>query len=368
MRILVLGAQSPNHMRAVLEPLIDCPWVGRVTWIGREPGPPLPKVDYRTTGNHPLRVLAAALGAALRHRPGLVLACGPAPSGLIAWVCARLTCRPYAVAVAADPTHAAPDGTADRGRPALGPLQAAVLRGARFVTTSGAATRDTLITAGVPGGRIVPLPDAVDPARFHPAEAPKRWDVLIVARLVRRKRLEALLDVVERLRIGRPRLRVGIAGDGPQHGVLVAEAARRGLSGVVEFLGRHDDVRPLLWQSRVLLLPPATGGLPLSMIEAMACALPCVAPAAGDSADLVRDGDSGRLVPPGDADACAAAVAALLDDERRRRRMGEAALAAVHAGFTTAHATVRWQAIHDRFLNGGPSVRRPAEPADSAPP
>jgi len=364
MRVLVLGALNPNLIRAKLEPLVDCPWVERVTWIGREAGPPLAKVDYRIAADHPnaavrsLRLLAAAFREALR-RPDLILAYNLLPFGLAAWLCARLVRRPYAVAVIGGPREVARGGHAEDNRlvarhPLAGrliaPLQPRVLRGARFVTVTGGATRAALVAAGVPGDRVVALPSAVDPTRFHPAGAPARWDVLAVARLVRRKRLDLLLDVAERLRAGRPRLRVGIAGDGPLHGVLAAEVARRGLAGTVELLGWHDDVRPLLWRSRVLVLTSAAEGLPLSMIEAMACALPCVAPAVGDVADLVRDGDNGRLVPPGDADACAAAVAALLDDERRRRRMGEAALATVQAGFTTTHATARWQAVRERFL------------------
>jgi glycosyltransferase involved in cell wall biosynthesis len=365
MRILILGALNPNLMRAKLEPLIACTWVERVLWVGREAGPPLPKVAYRVAADDPrapvrsLRFLGMALAAAWRERPDLILAYNLVPFGLFAWVCARLTRRPYAVAVIGGPREVARGGHAADNRllarmprlgRLLGPLLPGVLRGARFVTTTGTATRDALIEAGVPGARIVPLPSAVDPARFHPAEAPRRWDVLVVARLVRRKRLDVLLDVVERLRAGRPRLRVGIAGDGPMHGVLAADVARRGLAGTVELLGWHDDVRPLLWQSRVMVLTSAAEGLPLSMIEAMACAVPAVAPAVGDTADLGRDGRNGRLVPAGDADACAAALAALLDDERARRRMGEAALATIQAGYTTTHAAARWQAIRERFL------------------
>ncbi|HYH18240.1 MAG TPA: glycosyltransferase [Azospirillum sp.] len=369
MRLLVLGSLNPNLIRAKLEPLVACGWVDHVLWLGRQAGPALPKVAYETVPDEPapirrsLRYLGRALAAARRERPDLILAYNLVPFGLYARLCAWAVGRPYAVAVIGGPREVERGGGRLDNRllarwplvgRALAPLLPGVLRGARFVTTTGTATREALVAAGVPGERIVPLPSAVDPARFHTASGlgprPARWDVLTVARLIRRKRLDRLLDMVERLRAGRPALRVAVAGDGPLRGELAAEVARRGLGDAVSLLGWRDDVRPLLWESRVMVLTSAAEGLPLSMIEAMGCGVPCVAPAVGDSADLVRDGVNGCLVPPDDGTALTRAVDALLSDEAARVRMAAAAAAAVRDGFTTAHATERWEMIRARFL------------------
>ncbi|HYD68482.1 glycosyltransferase [Azospirillum sp.] len=365
MRLLVLGSLNPNLIRAKLEPLLACGWVERVVWLGRQAGPELPKVAYETVPDEPapirrsLHYLLRALAAARRERPDLILAYNLVPFGLYARLCAWTIGRPYAVAVIGGPREVERGGGRLDNRlltrwplvgRALAPLLPGVLRGARFVTTTGTATRDALVAAGVPGERIVPLPSAVDPARFHPSPRPARWDVLTLARLIRRKRLDRLLDVVERLRARHPALRVAVAGDGPLRAELAAEVARRGLGDAVDLLGWRDDVRPLLWESRVMVLTSAAEGLPLSMIEAMGCGVPCVAPAVGDSADLVQDGVNGRLVPPDDDAALADAVDALLRDEAARARMAAAAADTVRAGFTTAHATQRWEAIRARFL------------------
>ncbi|HEY0837989.1 MAG TPA: glycosyltransferase [Azospirillum sp.] len=369
MRLLVLGALNPNLIRAKLEPLVACGWVERVAWLDRQDGPDLPKVAYQTVPDDPaplrrsLRTLGRAVAAARRERPDLILAYNLVPFGLYARLCAWAVGRPYAVAVIGGPRELERGGGMLDNRllarwpllgRALAPLLPGVLRGARFVTTTGTATRDALIAAGVPGARIVALPSAVDPARFHPNPGAEpraaRWDVLTVARLIRRKRLDRLLDLVERLRARHPALRVAVAGDGPLRAELAAEVARRGLDGTVALLGWHDDVRPLLWESRIMVLTSAAEGLPLSMIEAMGCGVPCVAPAVGDTADLVRDGVNGRLVPPDDGAALAAAVDALLSDEPARARMAASAAATVRDAFTTAHATARWEAIRARFL------------------
>ena len=156
MRILVLGAVDPNLMQAKLEPLVACAWVDRVVWVGRVGGPPLLKVVYRPAADsgwalvRSLRFLGTALATVWSLRPDLILAYNLVPFGLFAWVCARLTRRPYALAVIGGPREVAWKGHAEDNRllahlPLLSrlvePLLPAVLRGACFVTTTGMATR-----------------------------------------------------------------------------------------------------------------------------------------------------------------------------------------------------------------------------------
>ena len=89
-----------------------------------------------------------------------------------------------------------------------------------------------------------------------------------------------------------------------------------------------------------MVLPSFAEGVPVMLMEAMAARLPVIATQVAGTGELVEDGISGLLVPPGDAAALAAAIDALAADEALRRRMGEAGRAAVRAGFDI-HAEAR---------------------------
>jgi glycosyltransferase involved in cell wall biosynthesis len=114
--------------------------------------------------------------------------------------------------------------------------------------------------------------------------------------------------------------RAAIVGDGPERAALEAAAA----TAQVELLGERGDVPEQLAASDVFVLSSRSEGMPMSILEAMAAGLPVVASAVGGIPEIVRDGETGLLVPPGDADALAAALGRLLDDDGLRRRLGAA--------------------------------------------
>jgi len=133
-----------------------------------------------------------------------------------------------------------------------------------------------------------------------------------------------------------------IVGDGPNREQVQDELAARSLGGRVRLLGERDDVSHLLADADVFLLASRSEGLPLSVIEAMAAGLPVVASDVGGLRELVRDGETGTLVPPGDPVALADALRPLLADRELRRRLGMAARERAKAlfdlpGFRRAH-------------------------------
>jgi glycosyltransferase involved in cell wall biosynthesis len=107
-------------------------------------------------------------------------------------------------------------------------------------------------------------------------------------------------------------------------------------------VGERDDVPGLLSDADVFVLASRSEGLPLSVIEAMAAGLPVVASDVGGLRELVRDAETGVLVPPSDATALASALRPLLADRQLRRRLGVAGRARAKAlfdlsGFRRAH-------------------------------
>jgi glycosyltransferase involved in cell wall biosynthesis len=98
---------------------------------------------------------------------------------------------------------------------------------------------------------------------------------------------------------------------------------RLGLSSAVMFLGVVKDVRQLLGRADIFVLPTVRReGLSLAVLEAMQHALPVIASRVGGVPEVVDDGVSGMLVPPGSPERLAQAIRTLADDESLRRRMG----------------------------------------------
>ncbi|PSP77009.1 glycosyltransferase family 1 protein [Halobacteriales archaeon QS_1_68_20] len=155
-----------------------------------------------------------------------------------------------------------------------------------------------------------------DPADDLPGSGDR---ILMVARLAEGKGFDVLFDAVERLDRD---LSVLIAGDGPLREDLERDVAARGLDDTVHLLGYRDDIPSVMAGSDLLVLPSFREGTPFVIVEAMASGLPVVATDVAGIPELVEDGTTGYLVPPGDDAELAANVADLLDDDERRRTFG----------------------------------------------
>jgi glycosyltransferase involved in cell wall biosynthesis len=173
-------------------------------------------------------------------------------------------------------------------------------------------------------GRTVVIHNGVELAQPRRLPRPTRAPVTLVSvgRLRPPKDFTTLVRAVAALDPGSARLR--IAGDGPDRTSLAAEIAGLGLDGSVELLGTRSDVDELLAGADLFVLSSESEGLPMSVLEAMAAGLPVVASAVGGVPELVRDGETGTLVPPHDSAALAGAIRRLVADPALRDRLGEA--------------------------------------------
>jgi glycosyltransferase involved in cell wall biosynthesis len=169
------------------------------------------------------------------------------------------------------------------------------------------------------------------PRRRHPAVADGPATVLAVGRLREPKDFLTLVRATAQLPAGSAR--VLIVGDGPDRAAIDHEVSRLGLRDTVELLGERADVAELLAGSDVFVLPSRSEGMPMSVLEAMAAGLPVVASAVGGVPELVRDGETGTLVAPGDPGALAGALGALVADPAQRTRLGAAARTRAEAEF-----------------------------------
>jgi len=134
-----------------------------------------------------------------------------------------------------------------------------------------------------------------------------------------------LLEAMAWLAESMPNACLLLVGEGPLRGQLEARAADLGIAERVRFMGFRDDVPRILGALDCFALPSLSEGLSIATIEAMAAGLPVVVTASGGPSDLVRHGETGLMVPPGDASALSAAITAIRGDPDLAQRLGAAA-------------------------------------------
>jgi glycosyltransferase involved in cell wall biosynthesis len=188
--------------------------------------------------------------------------------------------------------------------------------------------------------RVAVIPSGVDTGRFHPAAdrrsarhalgLPEQGPLVgTIAALRPEKNQVLLLEAAARLGSRHPEAHFLVVGDGPERSRLERAARRRGLGHRLRFLGARDDIPELARALDVAVLcsRPVVETLPLTLLEAAASGVPVVSTEVGSVRDLVAEGETGFLVPPGDAAALAERIGRLLSDEPMRAAMGRAARA-----------------------------------------
>jgi glycosyltransferase involved in cell wall biosynthesis len=174
--------------------------------------------------------------------------------------------------------------------------------------------------------------------------------VTMIARLEPPKDHDQMLDAFSRVRRELPAARLLLAGYGMRRDAIVARAQSAGLDGSVSFLGYRDDIAALVAASDVVALASRQEGFGRALVEAMVGGVPVVGTDVVGIRDVIRDGETGLLVPPGDADALAAALLRLLRDGALRASLAERARCYAEEHFDERDAARRIAAVYRELL------------------
>ncbi len=218
--------------------------------------------------------------------------------------------------------------------PPTGRLQRVLLRHIGRMTNAiiavSQAVADTLTSAGLPAPKIHVIPNGipVEQYRLRPLEVDIITHsilngvpiILAIGRLSPEKGFDVLLDAFPQVLAHVSDAYLLLAGDGPEADRLRTQAQNSPAAPHIQFLGRVEDVVPLLHRATVCAIPSRQEGQGLVALEAMAAGLPVVASAVGGLKETVVAGVTGLLVPPGDPRALAEALVQILCDAAPMRQ------------------------------------------------
>jgi glycosyltransferase involved in cell wall biosynthesis len=187
----------------------------------------------------------------------------------------------------------------------------------------------------IPNGVQLPRPDPQTAVKIRSAMGAENAALVLTAgRMTYQKAHTFLLKAAALVLKKYPNTIFALAGDGPLHPDLEAEAQQLGIAAHVRFLGVCFDLPQYMAAADIFALPSRWEGLPLVLLEAMGMGAAVVATCVEGVDEVIHDQKSGLLVAPEDAEGLADALDRLLTDEVLRRQMGAAAQDRVNSTYT----------------------------------
>ena len=234
-----------------------------------------------------------------------------------------------------------------------GMLMKWVLTNCNYIITVNKTMIEKVQLYGVPHENLVFIPNGVDAKKFKLKKVKKNgYKLLSIGAFVPKKGqiflIEAMAEVVKKY----PQTVLTLVGDGPLRFELTEKAKSLGLQDNIYFPGTilHDKIPLLFEESDLFVLSSLAEGMPLVLIEAMACGLPQVATSVDGIPDIALDGETSILVPPKDPQSLSNAIIKLLDDDELIRKYGEKSRERVLNGFTWSDISSETMNVYQKAL------------------
>jgi glycosyltransferase involved in cell wall biosynthesis len=320
--LIVSGNQIiPRKLESKLSPLLALRHVSRAYLVGARPYVhpkvrsfyPKPRWSRNSVLVHIWKVLTV-LTVLVKHNPSVVVTVGLIPHGIYTLLLATLFRRKkiYLSMGMKELIYS------EKGRLARAIRRIAFL--SDLIGTRGTHSKAQLVRYGFKADRIFILHNVFDFDSFRPVACEKIYDLIYVGLLEPYKRVDLLLETVQRLILekGMKTIRLAIVGKGSLKGDLQRQARTLGIYENVYFLpfGDADHVCQLLNRSRIFVMTSQSEGLPMAMIEAMSCGLPAVVFDHADIRDVAVHGKNSLLCPVDDMDCFVASIERLLKNRQ----------------------------------------------------
>lgn len=227
-----------------------------------------------------------------------------------------------------------------------------ILKGVDAFVAISSEIEEGLLSEGYDRRRINRTPNFVELSLFFPGEGGRvrGRNVIFSGALEKRKGLDVFLMAWGEILKVFPESRLTIIGKGQEEAGLKGLAKELGLEDTVFFLGAVENVPSYLRDADLFVLPSYQEGMPNALLEAMACGLPVVATRIGGVVDVVKDGENGLLVEPGDHVSLAEAVLRILGDGCFAGEIASNALKTIREGYSLKGIVPRYIELYKRLL------------------
>lgn len=192
-----------------------------------------------------------------------------------------------------------------------------------------------------------------DPCRIEFGLPPESQVIGFIGRLDKQKRVELLLEGFVLVLARHPEARMMIVGKGSLRPRLESLAARMGISHAVIWTGFRQDIPRLLAAMDIYVLPSSNEGFSASMLEALAACKPVIVTDVGGAQDVITDGKTGILIPPGSASAIGNAIIDLLDHPKKCNAIAQAGRARAVKEFGVQRLADAYQDVYRSLAISG---------------
>ena len=226
-------------------------------------------------------------------------------------------------------------------------------KSSRIVAVSR-AVKEYAEAMGVIPSKVTVVPNAVDILKFQPSSRENKHDGVVrvgfIGRLVGNKGPQYLVEAAPRILREFPNANFLVAGDGPMRKELERRVRELGIEAGFRFLGIVPSNMEFLQSCDIVVRPSLTDGMPLTVLEAMACGKATVASRVGGTPEILQDGDTGYLVEPRSVEQLVFRISTLIADSDLRTKMGYSARSFVERYYSWEQIARQMTAVYECAL------------------
>lgn len=234
----------------------------------------------------------------------------------------------------------------------------------RFIVVSEVLRKTLINQHKISEGKVVKIYNGIELSEYKPDDSGEslkkikkefgiQEDVFLigaVGRMVWQKGFEYLIESIPEIIETLPQSKILIVGDGPLRAEMEALGERLKIGKNLIFTGFRSDIKEILSDVDVLVIPSLLEGFPVVTLEAMAMAKPIIATNIDGIAEQIRDGVDGILIPPNNPSALAKAVIRVFNDKELARTMGLSARGKVEQGFSVEKMVAETEKVYLSLL------------------
>jgi glycosyltransferase involved in cell wall biosynthesis len=230
-----------------------------------------------------------------------------------------------------------------------------ILRKSNHIVAVSQAVKRHAETLGMDPCKVSVIPNAVDTLKFRPPSLEDKRDGVVrvgfIGRLISNKGAQYLVEAAPHILRDFSNVEFQIAGDGPMLHELEHRVEQLGIEDAFNFLGTVRSNVEFIQSCDILVRPSLTDGMPLTVLEAMACGVPNVATRIGGTPEILQDADTGYLVQPKSVDELVSRISKLAADAELRTEMGYRARGFIEKYYSWDQAVDQLSAIYESVLN-----------------